>query len=244
MSALPSIIKNEFVSYFDTFVGYVFIVALLLLSGFCTFYPGTLFERNQADLAPFFHYQPWLFLVLMPALAMRLWSEEIHSGSMELLLSLPVSTFEIALGKLLAAWLVAALALALTFPLVLTVNFLGEPDNSTILCGYLGSLLLCGCFLSISSCMSAMTRHQGIAFVLGVLLCLLFIAIGAAPVQDVFRPWLGAHLLDNIATLSVLDRFQTISQGVLQASDLLYFATQIFLWWLATALLVEMKRAG
>ncbi|MDH1629559.1 ABC transporter permease subunit [Pseudomonas mosselii] len=244
MRVLPSIIKRELYSFFETPVAYVFIVAFLLLCGFCTFYPGALLERNQADLAPFFQYLPWLCLVLMPALAMRLWSDEIRTSSMELLLSLPVSTFEVALGKLLAAWLVAALALLLTFPLVLTVNVLGQPDNGVILCGYLGSLLLCGCFLAIGGCVSALTRHQSIAFVVAVLVCLLFIASGAAPVQEVFRPWLAAQWLERIAALSVLDRYMAASQGVLQAGDLLYFASQIILWWLATALVVELKRAG
>ncbi|HEK1766281.1 TPA: ABC transporter permease subunit [Pseudomonas putida] len=244
MRMLLSIIKREFYSYFETPVAYVFIVVFLLLCGFCAFYPGALLERNQADLAPLFQYMPWLCLVLMPTLAMRLWSEEVRSGSMELLLSLPVSTFDVALGKLLAAWLLAALALLLTFPLVLTVNYLGQPDNGVILCGYLGSLLLCGCFLGIGGCVSALTRHQSIAFVLAILVCLLFLAGGAAPVQEVFRPWLATRWLDSIAALSVLTRYQALSQGVLQAVDLLYFASQIVLWWLATALVVELKRAG
>ncbi|MGH8437467.1 MAG: ABC transporter permease subunit [Pseudomonas sp.] len=244
MRALPAIIKREFCSYFETPVAYVFIIAFLLLCGFCTFYPGALFERNQADLAPFFRYQPWLYLVLMPALGMRLWADELKSGSIELLLSLPVSGFEFALGKFLAAWLVACVALLLTFPVVLTVNYLGQPDNGVILCGYLGSLLLAGCFLSISACISALTRHQSIAFVLAALLCLLFIATGAAPVQDVFRPWLATGWLDSIATLSALARYEAISQGVVQVQDLLYFASQIVLWWLASALLIELKRAG
>ncbi|AJO78670.1 ABC transporter permease subunit [Pseudomonas sp. MRSN 12121] len=244
MSVLGAIIKREVRGYFETPVAYVFIVVFLLLSGFCTFYPGALFERNQADLAPFFHYQPWLCLLLMPALAMRLWSEEFKSGSIELLLSLPVNSFGVALGKFLASWLVAGVALLLTFPVVLTVNYLGQPDNGAILCGYLAALLLAGCFLAISGCVSALTRHQSIAFVLAVMLCLLFSAFGMPSVQEVFRPWVDAQWLDQLASLSVLGHYAALSEGVLLAQNLVYFASQIVLWWLATALLVELRRVG
>ncbi|OLF53822.1 ABC transporter permease subunit [Pseudomonas chlororaphis] len=244
MNGLTAIIKREVRGYFETPVAYVFVVVFLVLGGFCTFYPGALFERNQADLIPFFHYQPWLCLMLMPALAMRLWPEEFKSGSIELLLSLPVSSFSVALGKFLASWLVACIALLLTFPVVLTVNYLGQPDNGAIFCGYLACGLLAGCFLAISGCLSAMTRHQSIAFVLAVVLCLLFSAFGMPSVQEVFRPWVEVRWLDRLASLSVLTHYQTLSEGVLLAQSLVYFASQIVLWWLATALLVELRRAG
>ena len=160
MGITKSIIKRELAGYFATPVAYVFIVVFLFLTGIFTFYMGSFFERGQADLQPFFSFHPWLYLFLIPAVSMRLWAEERKSGTIELLMTLPISVTQAVIGKFLAAWAFAAVALLLTFPIWITVNYLGEPDNGTILAGYLGSLLMAGSYLAIGSCISAVTRNQ------------------------------------------------------------------------------------
>lgn len=186
MKQLPVIFKRELASYFATPLAYVFIVIFLVLAGVFTFYLGNFYERNQADLASFFAFHPWLYLFLVPALAMRLWAEERKSGSIELLMTLPLTRFEAVAGKFLAAWAFAGIALLLTFPMVLTVNYLGEPDNGAILAGYLGSWLLAGGYLAIGSCMSALAKNQVIAFILAVAACFLFMLSGFPLVLDAF----------------------------------------------------------
>jgi ABC-2 type transport system permease protein len=174
------IMRRELGGYFATPVAYVFLVIFLALSGAFTFYLGNFFERGQADLQSFFTFVPWLYLFLIPAIAMRLWSEERRSGTIELFLTLPISMAEAVLGKFLAAWAFTGIALALTFPLWITVNILGNPDNGVILAGYVGSLLMAGGFLAIGACMSAITKSQVIAFVLSASICFLFTVSGAS----------------------------------------------------------------
>jgi len=243
MKQLPVIFKRELASYFATPLAYVFIVIFLVLSGVFTFYLGGFYESGQASLTPFFTFHPWLYLFLIPAVAMRLWAEERKSGSIELLMTLPITRFEAVTGKFLAAWAFAGIALLLTFPMVLTVNYLGEPDNGAIVTGYLGSWLLAGSYLAIGSCMSALAKNQVIAFILAVSVCFLFIVSGFPLVLDAFNVWAPQWLIDAVASLSFLTRFDAISKGVIDLRDLLYFVTLIAAWLAATAVVVDLKKA-
>jgi len=243
MRQLPVIFQRELASYFATPLAYVFIVIFLVLSGVFTFYLGGFFESGQANLAPFFNFHPWLYLFLVPAIAMRLWAEERKSGTIELLMTLPITRFEAVTGKFLAAWAFAGLALLLTLPMVVTVNYLGEPDNGAIVTGYLGSWLLAGAYLAIGSCMSALAKNQVIAFILSVSVCFLFIVSGFPMVLDGFSGWAPQWLVDAVASLSFLTRFDAISKGVIDLRDLLYFLTLIAAWLAATAVVIDLKKA-
>ncbi len=243
MSGLGAIYRRELASYFATPLAYVFIVIFLLLAGAFTFWLGGFFERGQADLAPFFNFHPWLYLFLVPAVAMRLWAEERRSGSIELLLTLPVRPGVAVLAKFLAAWSFVAIALALTFPIWITVNYLGAPDNGAIVAGYIGSLSMAGGFLAIGSCLSAATRSQVIAFILTVVVCFLLLLAGFPLVLDAFRGWAPPVLIDAIASLSLLTHFQAISKGVLDVRDFVYFAMTIGAWLYATTLVLELRKA-
>jgi ABC-2 type transport system permease protein len=237
------IMRRELASYFATPLAYVFILIFLVLASLFTFYIGGFYERGQADMDSFFGFQPWLYLFLIPALSMRLWAEERKSGSIELLMTQPVLLWDAVLGKFLAAWAFTALALALTFPLWLTVNYLGKPDNGAILAAYLGSALLAGGFLAIGSCMSALTRNQVIAFILGVAACFAFLLAGFPMVLDLFRSWAPLALVDAIASLSFLTHFESIAKGVIDVRDLLYFAMLIGFFLLATTIALELRKA-
>ncbi|KHL69696.1 ABC transporter permease [Pseudomonas flexibilis] len=243
MRQLSVIFKRELASYFATPLAYVFLMIFLVLSGVFTFYLGGFYERNQADLTVFFGFHPWLYLFLVPAIAMRLWAEERKSGTIELLMTLPISRAEAVAGKFLAAWVFAGLALLLTFPMVLTVNYLGEPDNGAILTGYLGSWLLAGSYLAVGGCMSALARNQVIAFILAVSVCFLFIVSGFPMVLDLFSAWAPQGLVDVVASLSFLVRFDAISKGVIDLRDLLYFLSFIAAWLAATAVVIDLKKA-
>ncbi|MCE5365063.1 ABC transporter permease subunit [Pseudomonas sp. GLN_6] len=243
MSQLSVVFKRELASYFATPLAYVFILIFLVLSGVFTFYLGGFFESGQANLAPFFNFHPWLYLFLVPAIAMRLWAEERKSGTIELLMTLPITRFDAVTGKFLAAWAFAGLALLLTFPMVITVNYLGEPDNGAIITGYIGSWLLAGAYLAIGSCMSALAKNQVIAFILAVSVCFLFIVSGFPMVLDGFSGWAPQWLVDAVASLSFLTRFDAISKGVIDLRDLLYFLTLIAAWLAATAVVIDLKKA-
>jgi ABC-2 type transport system permease protein len=237
------IMRRELASYFATPLAYVFIVIFLLLANWFAFYAGAFYERGQADLESLFGFVPWLYLFLIPALAMKLWAEERNSGSIELLMTQPVTVREAVLGKFFAAWVFTAFALLLTFPLWITVNYLGRPDNGAILAAYLGSLLLAGGFLAVGSCMSALTRSQVVAFILAVFACLLLLLAGFPGVLDLFRGWAPQALTDAIASLSFLAHFDSIKKGVIDVRDLLYFALLIGLFLLATAVTLELRKA-
>ena len=243
MERIRVIFQRELAGYFSTPIAAVFIVIFLMLSGAFTFYLGNFFVRGQADLAPFFDFHPWLYLVLIPALAMRLWAEERRSGTIELLLTLPVTMWEAVVGKFLAAWCFTGVALALTFPMWITVNLLGEPDNGVILASYLGSLLMAGGFLAIGSCISALTKNQVIAFVVSVVICLGFILSGFPLVLELFSGWAPQFLLSAVSSFSFLTHFQSISKGVLDLRDILYFLSLIAFWLFATATVIDMKKA-
>lgn len=237
------IMKREFNGYFATPVAYVFIIIFLLLTGFSTFYVGNFFERGEADLYPFFSLHPWLYILLIPAISMRLWAEERKSGSVELLMTLPVSVFEAVLGKFLAAWAFTGLALFLNFPLWITVNFLGNPDNGVIIASFLGSLLMAGGFLSIGSCISAITKNQVIAFVLSLIISLVFVLSGYGIVIDFFAGWAPQTLVEAISSFSFLTHFDAISKGVIDMRDMMYFISLIAIWLFANALIINARKA-
>jgi len=243
LSSVINVTRRELSGYFSTPVAWVFIVIFLVMSGVFTFYIGSFYERGMADLAPFFQFHPWLYLFLVPAIAMRLWAEERRSGTIELLLTLPLTTGQVVLGKFLAAWLFLGLALVLTFPVWLTVNYLGNPDNGIIVAAYIGSWLMAGGFLAIGSCMSALTRNQVVAFILSVVVCFGFLLSGLPMVMNVFTDWAPQALLDVIADFSFLAHFAAISKGVIDLRDLVYFTLVIAFWLLANTIVLEIKKA-
>jgi ABC-2 type transport system permease protein len=238
-----TILRRELASYFATPLAYVFILIFLVLANLLTFFLGGFFERGQADLAPFFGYHPWLYLFLIPAVSMGLWAEERKSGSIELLMTQPVTLWDAVLGKFLAAWLFTALALALTFPVWITVNYLGNPDNGAIIAAYLGSLMLAGGYLAIGSCMSALTRSQVVAFILGFVVCCAFLLIGFIPSLATAFPAWAQTLVQALASLSFYDHFTSIAKGVIDVRDLLYFAMLIGFFLLATSLTLDARKA-
>ncbi|MCP5139432.1 MAG: ABC transporter permease subunit [Chromatiales bacterium] len=243
MGAIRIIAGRELRSYFATPLAYVFIVIFLAMMGVFTFYLGGFYERGQADLTPFFNFHPWLYLFLVPAIAMRLWAEERKSGSIELLMTLPVTMWQAVLGKFLAAWLFIAVALALTFPIWLTVNYLGDPDNGVIVAAYLGSLLMAGGFLAIGACISAANRNQVVAFIVTVVICFLFMLAGFPLVLNFFSGWLPTAVLDAISGLSFLTHFNSLSKGVLDIRDVLYFLLVIAAWLYANAIVLDLRKA-
>ena len=243
MNMIRALFRRELRSYFATPVAYVFIVIFLMMMGAFTFYLGGFYERGQADLRPFFDFHPWLYLFLIPAVAMRLWAEERKSGTIELLMTLPVSPLQAVVGKFLAAWAFAGIALALTFPTWITVNYLGDPDNGAILAAYIGSFLMAGGFLAIGSCLSALTRNQVIAFVITVVVCFGFLLAGFPLVLDAFSGWAPQFLVDGIASLSFLTHFADISRGVIELRDLVYFALVIGTFLFANMIVLQWKQA-
>ena len=242
-SIIYTLFKREFRGYFATPIAYVFLAIFVFLSGVFTFYIGNYFSRGQADLQSFFTFHPWLYLVLIPALAMRLWAEERRGGTIELLLTLPITTTQAVIGKFLAAWAFTGLALAMTFPMWLSVNYLGEPDNGIILAAYLGSFLMAGAFLAIGSCISALTKNQVISFVISAVVGLIFILSGYPLVLDFFSGWAPEQLVEAISSFSFLTHFQTISKGVIDLRDLIYFVSLIAFWLFSNVVIVDLKKA-
>ena len=242
-SQLGVLFRRELNGYFSTPIAYVFIIIFLFLSGIFSFYLGNFFGRGEADLNSFFSFHPWLYLFLIPALAMRLWAEERKSGSIEMLLTLPITVLDAVLGKFLAAWAFTAIALSLTFPMWISVNYLGDADNGVIFAGYLGSLLLAGGFLAIGSAVSAVTRNQVIAFVVTVVVSLAFILSGFPLVLDFFSGWAPSFLVQLISSFSFLTHFDAITKGVIDLRDVIYFLTLIVFWLYATVIIIEAKKA-
>ncbi len=238
------ITKRELAAYFATPVAFIFIAIFVALTGAFNFYIGRFFDRNQASLEGFFGYHPWLYLLLVPAVAMRLWAEERKSGTIEQLLTLPVTTTEAVLGKFLAAWLFCGIALALTFPMWLTVNVLGQADNGAVAVSYIGSFLMAGAFLSIGACMSALTRNQIVAFIAGAVVCFLFTMSGLDLVLNFFRAWAPNGLVDTVASFSFLARFESLTHGVIELRDLVFFLSLIAFWLFATVIAVDAKKAA
>ncbi|MCG8597021.1 MAG: ABC transporter permease subunit, partial [Kiloniellales bacterium] len=218
------------------------ITIFLMLSGALTFYLGNFFQRGQADLQAFFLFHPWLYLFLIPAVAMRLWAEERKTGTIEFLMTLPVSTTEAVVGKFLAAWVFAGIALLLTFPIWITVNVLGAPDNGVILATYLGSWLMAGGFLAIGACLSAVTRNQVIAFVLAAAVCFVFNLAGIELVQNFLRAWTPDFFADAVGSFSFLSNYQAISRGVIDLRNLLFFGSLIGVALLINTLVVDLRK--
>jgi ABC-2 type transport system permease protein len=244
MNGLLTILKRELRAYFATPVAYVFIVIFLVLAGVATFYMGGFYERGQADLEPFFQFHPWLYMFLIPAISMRLWSEERKAGTLELLLTLPVPLGAAVVGKFLAAWAFTAVALLGTLPLWITVNYLGDPDNTVILAGYLGSLLMAGGFLAIGACISALTKNQVIAFVVSFMICFAFNLSGFPMVIDMFSAWAPQAIVDVVSSFSFLTHFNSIVKGVIDVRDLVFFATLIVFWLYANVLAIEINKSA
>ena len=237
-----AVARREFSGYFATPVAYVFIVIFLMMSGALTFTIGGFFQRGQADLGPFFTFVPWLFLFLVPALTMRLWAEERRLGTIELLLTLPLPQWQAVVGKFLAAWAFCGIALVLTFPLVLTVNYLGDPDNGVILAGYAGCLLVAGAYLAIGAAMSAMTKNQVIAFVLAVAVCFLFAAAGSPVVTEFLSHRIPA-LAEVARGLSLTERLNGITRGVIALRDIVFFASFMGFFLFVNAVVLDHRKA-
>jgi ABC-2 type transport system permease protein len=237
------IAKREFAAYFATPLAMVFLTIFVALTGAFAFYVGGFFERGQADLAPFFQYHPWLYLLLVPAVGMRLWAEERKTGTIELLMTLPISPWEAILGKFLAAWGFVGVALILTMPMWITVNVLGNPDNGVILASYIGSFLMAGAFLAIGSCISALTRNQVIAFIVSATICFLLVMSGLELVLNVLRAWTPGFVVTAVSSLSFLSHFERITKGVLELSSIVFYLSLIVFALFANRIFVELKKA-
>lgn len=244
MRCVLAVCRRELRAYFTTPLAYVFIVIFLALNGATTFYFGGLFDRGQADLQPMFAFHPWLYLFLIPAVAMRLWAEERKSGTLELLMTLPLSTTEAVLGKFLAAWAFTAIALALTFPTWITVAYLGDPDNGVIITSYFGSFLMAGAYLAIGGFVSALTRNQVIAFVVGAAAIFLFMMSGLELVISVFRGWAPGMVVDVVQSLSFLSHYDSVVRGVVDLRDLVFFLSVMGVFLFANVVTVDLKRGA
>jgi ABC-2 type transport system permease protein len=244
MQPTHAIARREWNSYFNSPVAYVFIIVFLALTGFFTFSVSRFYEANQADLRGFFIWHPWLYLILVPAVGMRLWSEERRSNTIEILFTLPVTPMQAILGKFVAAWLFLVLALVLTFPVVLTVNYLGNPDMGVVFTGYLGSALLAGAYLSVAMFTSALTKNQVISFIVAVVLGLFLVLAGFPPVTDPLSQFLPIWVVDGIAAFSFMSHFDTLQRGVLDLRDLVYFVCVIGFMLFATQVVLEHKAAS
>jgi len=243
MNGVLAVFKRELASYFATPIAYVFIVIFLIISGWFTFFYGGFYETGQADLGAFFYWHPWLYLLLVPALSMRLWAEERKSGSIELLMTLPLETWQVVAGKYLAAWAFTVLSLALTFPIWLTVNYLGEPDNGVIFAAYVGSALMAGGFLAVGACLSAASKNQVIAFIFSVVTCFALLAPGLGVVQQILSGVGPQWLVDGLTSLGPQAHFDYISKGVIDLRDIVYFALLIGLALYANTVVLELKKA-
>ncbi len=244
MDNILAVFKRELSGYFETPVAYVLIVVFLLLSGIFTFYVGQFYESGQADLQSFFIWQIWLYLFLIPAVSMRLWAEEKKSGTVELLMTLPITTLEAVLGKYFAAWCFSSITLLLTFPIWLTVSYLGDPDNGIIFLSYVGSIIMAGAFLAIGSCVSAMTKNQVISFVVSVTVCFLFIVSGLSMMLDFFTS-LGFPqiIVSTVSSFSFLTNFGDITKGLLSLKNFVFFSSLIVFWLFLNVVILETKRA-
>jgi ABC-2 type transport system permease protein len=242
---IKTVAKRELGAYFASPLAYVFIVIFLLLSGGFTFLLGGFFLRRQASLAmPFFVWHPWFYLFLVPAVGMRLWAEERRVGTLELLLTMPITTWQAIVGKFLASWLFLALALVLTFPLVITVNYLGHPDNGVIFCGYVGSWLMAGAYLAISCMTSAMTRAQVVSFIIAVVVCLGLLLAGIGPVIQFLSGWFSPAIVSAAASCSFITHFENFQKGVLDSRDVIFFLSIILFALFTTAVILRGHRRG
>ena len=243
MNNMLTIFRRELASYFATPLAYVFILIFVALAGVFTFYYGNFYQTGQADLGAFFAFHPWLYLFLVPPISMRLWAEERKSGSIELLMTLPVTIPQAVAGKFLAAWTFVGIALALTFPVWITVNYLGSPDNGVIVAAYIGSLLMAGAFLAIGACLSAATRNQVIAFIVTAVVCFIFLMAGSPFVLEAFQAWAPQALVDAVASLGFPTHFMSIVKGVIDLRDVVYFFAMMAFWLMANVIVLDLKKA-
>ena len=245
-SNIQTVCKRELTGYFASPVAYVFIVIFLVLVGFFTFSAqlGQFFERQEASLSAFFTWHPWIYLFLVPAVGMRLWSEERRQGTLELLFTMPVTPWQTILGKFLASWAFLILALILTFPIIFTVSYLGSPDIGPIICGYVGSMFLAGGYLAVSSMTSAITRNQVISFILSVVICLFLILAGYPPVTDMLIQWAPSWLVDTISAFSVMTHFFSFQRGVLDSRDVVFFLSLIGFCLFTTSVILRSLRTN
>lgn len=241
---ITAITKRELVSYFESPVAYVFMVVFLMLIGFLTFFVSRFYEAGQADLRPFFFWHPWMFLILVPAAAMRLWAEERRAGTIETLLTLPITLTHAILGKFIAAWVFLGLAILLTFPIVLTAAYLGAPDRGAIAGGYIGSFLLAGAFLSVGMLTSAFTRNQVISFVLAVVICLFLLLAGWPPVTDLLARWAPDWLVQGVASFSFMPHYEAFQKGVLDIRDFAYYLSVMIFMLFGTNLVLENRKSA
>lgn len=244
MSTTLAICRRELRAYFTTPLAYVFIVIFLALNGATAFYFGGLFDRGQADLQPMFAFHPWLYLFLIPAVAMRLWAEERKAGTLELLMTLPLSTTHAVIGKFLAAWAFSGIALALTFPTWITVSYLGDPDHGVIVASYFGSLLMAGAYLAIGGFVSSLTRNQVIAFVIGAAAIFVFMMSGLELVLSLFQGWAPPFVVDLVQSLSFLAHYDSIVRGTVDLRDLVFFFSVAGVFLFANAVMVDLKRGS
>jgi len=243
MANIWIIMKRELAGYFTTPIAYVFLVIFLFLSGIFTFYIGDFFDRNQADLQAFFQFHPWLYLFLIPALSMRLWAEERKTGTIELLLTLPITMWQAVVGKFLSTWVFTGIALLLTFPLWITVNILGSPDNGVIAASYIGSWIMAGAYLAIGAFISAFTRNQVIAFIVTAVVCLIFVMSGFPLVLDFFSGWMPERLVEAVSSFSFLTHFNSIIKGVIDLRDIIFFGSLILFFLFLNAVTIEHRKA-
>ena len=239
-----AIAKRELVSYFESPVAYVFMVVFLTLLGFLTFLVSRFYEIGQADLRPFFFWHPWLFLILVPAAAMRLWAEERRSGTIETLFTLPVTMTEAILGKFLAAWIFIGLIIALTFPIVLTTGYLGNPDKGAIFGGYIGSLLLAGAYLAVGMLTSALTRNQVISFVISLMICLFLLLAGWPPVTNLLVNWAPDWLVNGVAAFGFMPHYEAFQKGVMDSRDFMYYLSVIVFMLFGTYVVLENRKSA
>lgn len=244
MSNIKTVAKRELYSYFGSPVAYIFMVIFLLLAGFFTFMVGHFFDVNEASLRSFFMWHPWLYLFLVPAVGMRLWSEERRLGTIELLLTMPITAWQAIVGKFIASWAFLTLSLLATFPIVFTVNYLGDPDNGVIFAGYFGSVLMAGAYLAVTCFTSALTRNQVISFIISVVLSLFLILCGYPPVTDLLVSWAPSWLVEAVAGVSVMTHYDGFQKGVIDSRDLLYFLSVIAFSLFATGVVIRSHRAG
>jgi ABC-2 type transport system permease protein len=241
MCITAHIIKRELISYFQTSLAYVFCSVFLIASGALTFYLSNFFTRGIADLQPFFMWQPWLFLFLIPALTMRLWAEESKSGTIEFITTLPLTFWQLILGKFFASWIFVSFTLICTTPLWITVNYLGNPDNGVILASYIGSFLMAGGYIAIGSAASAMTRNQIIAFIFAAALSFIFVMSGYSLISAFFENWLPVEIVQVLASLSFLSNFETIIKGTIEPNNLVFFISIIVFWLYVTKIILQHK---
>lgn len=243
LQTIGVVFGREFRGYFATPLAAIFLVVFLALSAGLTFFVTGFFERGQADLSAFFTWHPWLFMILMPAIGMRLWAEERRSGTIELLMTLPVRTWELVVAKFLAGWAFTGVALALTAPIWFTVNYLGTPDNGVIAASYIGSWFLAGAFLAVAACMSALTKNQVIAFIVATIAGFLLVMAGFDLVLASVRSWAPAIITEMVQSLSFLSHFNRLSEGVIEFPTAVFFLSMIALCLWINVQVVNLKKA-